>query len=163
MALELFAMPVAGLELNFAYTLADSNYPSDCDDNAVNAPAQVSSLCGAEFTNAPQHVVTVGLGYEGNIGNDLIYFLRSNARWEDDRRTSTQPNLLLDIQDSNTKVNLRLGIGSASRRWMLEVWGNNITDKQTKNVTFNTPLRIGSRGSFAEAPRTYGVTARTEW
>ena len=82
-------------------------------------------------------------------------------RWEDDRRTSTQPNLALDIQDANTKVNLRAGIGNAEGSWTLEAWGNNVTDEQTKNVTFNTPLRINSRGSFLEAPRTYGLTLRT--
>ena len=104
---------------------------------------------------------TAGFSYDGSLGDGLAWFINANARWEDNRRTSTQPNLALDVQPSNTKVNARIGVGSADGRWTLELWGNNITDRQTKNVTFNTPLRLGSRGTFLEAPRTYGVTLRT--
>lgn len=49
----------------------------------------------------------------------------------------------------------------------MELWGNNIFDEQTRNVTANTPLRgldpfgTASRIAFIEAPRTYGVTFRT--
>lgn len=160
--LEILAVPLEGLELNLGVTYADSRYPSDCDDNNPNSPTNVSSLCGADFTNAPQYVVTGGVGYDGTLSDNLIYFVNANARWEDNRRTSTQPNLALDIEDANTKVNLRLGMGSLDGRWTVELWGNNVFDEQTKNVTFNTPLRIGSRGSFLEAPRTYGVTLRTQ-
>jgi outer membrane receptor protein involved in Fe transport len=64
-------------------------------------------------------------------------------------------------QDANWKLNLRVGFGSETGTWTVELWGNNVTDEQTRNVTFNTPLRTGSRGTFLEAPRTYGVTLRT--
>ena len=108
-------------------------------------------------------MVTYGVSYDGYITDGMVWFVNAVARWEDDRRTSTQPNLALDFQDSNTKVNARLGLGSADGRWMVELWGNNVTDERTKNVTFNTPLRIGSRGTFLEAPRTYGLTLRTQF
>ncbi len=159
--LELTVAATEGLTLNFAYTYADSEYPNDCDDNDPNAPANVSSLCGAQFTNAPENVMTGGFSYDGYIGDNLTWFVNAAARWEDDRRTTTQPGLLFDIQDSNTKVNARLGLGSADGRWTVEAWANNLTDKRTKIVTFNTPLRVGSRGTFLEAPRTYGITLRT--
>lgn len=160
--MEALAMPIEGLQLMLNYTYADSKYPSDCDDNNPNAAAQVSSLCGAQFTNAPENVVTGGFSYDGYFGDGLQWFFNTNARWEDERRTSTQPGLLFDFEDSNVKVNARFGIGREDGSWTVEVWGNNITDKQTKNVTFNTPLRVGSRGSFMEAPRTYGITLRTQ-
>ena len=161
--LELLTMPLPGLDLQLGFTWADSRYPSDCDDG-VETP-NVSTLCGADFTNSPEFVVTAGFNYDGEIGTDLVYFLNGNMRWEDDRRTSTQPNLPFDIQESNTKINARIGLGSASRSWTVELWGMNITDKQTKNVTANTPLRGSStsRITFLEAPRTYGVTLRTEF
>jgi outer membrane receptor protein involved in Fe transport len=159
--LELLTMPLPGLDLQLGFMWADSRYPSDCDGGEFIA--NVSTLCGADFTNSPEFAITAGFNFDGNIGNDMVYFLNGNMRWEDDRRTSTQPNLDFDIQESNTKINARVGIGSASRSWTLELWGMNITDKQTKNVTFNTPLRASSRGTFLEAPRTYGVTLRTEF
>ena len=33
---------------------------------------------------------------------------------------------------------------------LVAVWGNNVTDEQTRNVTFNTTLRPGSRAVFVE-------------
>lgn len=160
--IEALALPLEGLEVSLNYTYADSNYPSNCDNGDPNAPAQVRSLCGAQFTNAPENVVTGGISYDGYFGEGLRWFINTNGRWEDDRRTSTQPNLAFDIQESNFKLNARIGIGQQDRSWTAEIWGNNVTDQQTKNVTFNTPLRVGSRGTFLEAPRTYGLTLRTE-
>ena len=40
--------------MNFGYTYADSNYPDDCD-GGVTTPT-VSTLCGAQLTNAPENV-----------------------------------------------------------------------------------------------------------
>ncbi len=82
-----------------------------------------------------------------------------------------------DIQESNTKINLRAGIGSQDGIWRIEVFGNNITDRTTRNVTFNVPLRGGAfipgplgangagiaRGAFLQEPRTYGVTVKTKF
>jgi outer membrane receptor protein involved in Fe transport len=160
---EALAMPTEGLQLMLNYTYADSKYPDDCDGGGDNAPAQVSSLCGAQFTNAPENVLTGGVSYDGYFNDGLHWFINTNGRWEDDRRTSTQPNLDFDMQESNLKLNARVGIASESRQWTVELWGNNVTDERTKNVTFNTPLRAGSRGTFLEAPRTYGLTLRTEF
>ncbi|MFX3658280.1 MAG: TonB-dependent receptor [bacterium] len=172
--LELLASIGQGLDVNFAVTYADAEYPSDCAPST--APSQVVRLCGGKLTNAPEWVVVSGFNYGGQIGANLSYFLSANARWEDDRRTSTQwrtgtapgaAPLLFDIQDDNVKVNLRVGIGDISERWQVELWANNVFDKQTRNVTANTPLRgtdafgTSSRIAFIEAPRTYGLTFRT--
>ena len=156
---EMSALAGNNLSLNFGYTYSDSKYPTDCDGGDTSRP-QVSSLCGAQLTNAPENVVTFGADWDDTIADKFLFFVSTSARWEDDRRTSTQPNLAFDIQESNTKVNLRIGLGSYSGRWTVELWSNNITDEQTKNVTFNTPLRVGSRGVFLEAPRTFGTTLR---
>ncbi len=156
--IELTALAGNNLSLAFGYTYADSKYPTDCDDG-IPTP-NVSSLCGAQLTNAPENVVTFGADWDDTIADKFLFFVSTSARWEDDRRTSTQPNLPFDIQEANTKVNLRIGLGSYSGKWAVELWSNNITDEQTKNVTFNTPLRIGSRSTFLEAPRTTGVTLR---
>ncbi|MEM7221081.1 MAG: TonB-dependent receptor [Pseudomonadota bacterium] len=156
--IETTALLTPGLMATLNYTLADSRYPNGCAP--ASAPANVTSLCGADLTNAPLHVVTGSVNYDGYINDALRWFATSNFRWEDDRRTSTQPNLEFDIQEDNIKVNARVGIGSADERWTFEVWGNNIFDELTKNVTFNTPLRVGSRGTFLEQPATYGATLR---
>ena len=115
----------------------------------------------------------MGFNYENEIGNSLRWFLSGQARVESDRRTSTQavnPADLasmqlvpFDVQDGNSKINLRAGIGSINETWTLEVWGNNITDQVTRGVTFNTVLRSTSRSAFPQEPATYGVTLRTNF
>ena len=158
--IELTALLTDNLNLNFGYTLADSQYPDDCDGNDPNAAASVSSLCGAPLTNSPENTATLGIDYNGYVGN-YAFFVSGNYRWADERRTSTQPNLDFDIQDATGQANLRAGIGDEDGGWMLELWANNITDERIRNVTFSVPLRIGARAAFLEAPRTYGVTLRT--
>jgi outer membrane receptor protein involved in Fe transport len=171
--LEVLWSPLDELDLNFAWTWADAAYPNDCAP--ATARADVTSLCGNDLTNAPEHVVVTGLNWEDQVpGTNLSYFVNGSVRWEDDRRTSTQAvivgtttPLAEDIQEANAKVNLRIGLEQMSGLWTLELWANNLFDEQTKNVTFNTPLRgtsalgTGSRAVFFDAPRTYGLTLRT--
>ena len=103
------------------------------------------------------------------LDNGMPYFLTGTVRSESERRTSTQAvddtgaRLADDIQDANSKLNLRAGISTADDRWTFEIWGNNVTDEQTKNVTFNMPLRGTARGVFIQDPATYGVTLRTRF
>ena len=112
----------------------------------------------------------MGFNYDKDLSDSMRFFLSGQARMESDRRTSTQAVILasqtpnpFDIQDGNTKINLRAGIGSIDETWTLEIWGNNITDQVTRGVTFNTVLRSTSRSAFPQQPATYGVTLRTEF
>ncbi len=156
--LEISAVAGENVTLNLGYTYADSEYPEDCAGDLDIA--SVKSLCGARLTNAPENVLSFGFNWDDTVSDRFLVFASVSGRWEDDRRTSTQPNLALDIQEANTKANVRVGLGSYSGRWTVELWSNNVTDEQTKNVTFNTPLRAGSRSTFLEAPRTAGATLR---
>ena len=52
---------------------------------------------------------------------------------------------------------------SRDRRWMVELWGQNITDAEYMQVAFNAPLQTGSYNAFLGAPRTYGVTLRLSY
>ncbi len=161
---------------NLSVTYSDAKYPDDCDTQDATDPAfnaNAANLCGATLTNAPEWVVTGGATYENQFFN-MDFFANANFRYESERRTSTQPteigsNVLLpgDIQDANTKLNLRVGLATLDERWAVELWGRNVTDEQTKNVTFNIPLRGGNanraRGQFTQDPATYGVTLRTKF
>ncbi len=172
---ELQAAPMNQLDLNLAVTYQDAKYPGNCDGGVENPV--VSPLCGNRLTNASDWVGVASLTWEDRIsGTDLVWFAHTNVRAESKRRTSTQfvdPDSgnprEIPFQGSNTKVNARLGIGPSDERWAVEIWGNNLTEKQTTNNTFNVPLRgIGSldtpaRASFIEAPRTFGATFRARF
>jgi len=119
------------------------------------------------LTNAPKTVGILGATYDGSLGGDYTFFLNGQLRYESDRRTSTQAVVLatqapnpFDIQEANTKINLRAGIGNDAHGWGLEAWATNITNEITRGVTFNTTLRSGSRSAFVQDPRFYGLTAR---
>ena len=127
-----------------------------------------------------------GFNYERDLGSNLNFGLNGSVRLESDRRTSTQAVRVgtaianpFDIQDGNAKINLRAGLGTQDGRIRFEVFGNNIFDVQTRNVTFDIPLRGGdflrnnpalgtgaqgvARGVFNQEPRTYGVTFRSKF
>ncbi|BDI60242.1 TonB-dependent receptor [Qipengyuania nanhaisediminis] len=172
--MESIIRPDENLTFNLGLTLTDARYPDDCA-GTITAP-QVTELCGNELTNAPDIVAIAGMNYERDIGTNLMWFFNGQVRTESDRRTSTQASnpgsngailLPYDIQDGNTKLNLRAGIGAQDESWMLEVWGVNVTDVVTRGVTFNTTLRgspgYTARSSFIQEPRTYGVTLRTKF
>lgn len=160
--------PDSNLTFNLGLTYTDARYPSDCAGTQTSP--NVVALCGNSLTNAPEIVAIAGFNYDRDIGDNLRGFLSGQVRTESDRRTSTQAvdpaNLAamqlvpFDVQDSNTKINLRAGIGSQDEAWTLEVWGTNITNEITRGVTFNTVLRTGSRSAFIQEPRSYGVTVR---
>lgn len=170
---ELVANLLEGLDLSASVTWADARYPGSCGGNGA-VPAQVASLCGNDLTNAPEWASVLGASYEDDLPwGGLSYFVNGSMRIESDRRTSTQAvdptsrvRSVDDIQENNEKVNLRAGLSGEEGHWTVEMWAMNVFDKQTKNVTFNTPLRgisavgTSSRGVFIEQPRMYGATVR---
>ncbi len=169
--IETVIRPSDGLTFNGGVTYTDARYPDDCA--GTQTAQNVLALCGNSLTNAPTIVAIAGATYEQDLGNYLDFFVNGQVRFEDDRRTSTQavdPSNLaarvlvpFDIQDSNTKINLRAGIGAQDDSWAIEFFGNNITNQVTRGVTFNTVLRSGSRSAFPQEPRSYGVTLRTKF
>jgi outer membrane receptor protein involved in Fe transport len=164
---------------NLGVTYTDARYPNDCatqDATDPNFIRNAATLCGQSLTNAPDWTAIAGATYERPIFDGAAdFFATASARYESDRRTSTQavevsnPSLLLpgDIQESHTKVNLRVGLKSEGERWAVELWGNNVTDERTKGVTFNVALRGNAgnraRAQFVQDPATYGITLRTKF
>jgi len=162
--IESVLRPTNNITLNGGLTLLEAEYPDDCAGDITTE--NVTRLCGNTLTNAPKTVGIFGATYDGTFGNSMTFFLNGSLRYEGDRRTSTQaqlPNgdpLPFDIQEANTKINLRAGIGNDAQGWGLEAWTTNVTDESTRGVTFGTTLRSGSRSAFLQDPRFYGVTAR---
>lgn len=157
--------PTDNITLNGGLTLLDAEYPDDCAGNQTSP--NVTTLCGNTLTNAPKTVGIIGATYDGDLGGSFTFFLNGSLRYEGDRRTSTQAfspttgaAVPFDVQEANTKINLRAGIGNEDGDWSLEAWATNITNEITRGVTFNTTLRSGSRSAFVQDPRFYGMTVR---
>lgn len=179
--IETVMRPTDTLTLNGGLTVLDASYPDDC---AGSAPVpNTATLCGNSLTNAPDVVGILGVNYERSFTQNLDYFMSAQMRYEDDRRTSTQANVVpsaaaiaaagsldaavaaspavpFDVQESTVKINTRFGIKDVDGLYALELWATNLTNEVTRGVTFNTTFRSGSRSAFIQEPRTYGVTLR---
>ena len=65
-----------------------------------------------------------------------------------------------DIQDSNTKVDLRFGLTMLEHKVSIEIWGNNVFDERTKFNTFNIPFEaLPANALEASLSRSLGHTA----
>ena len=174
--LEAVVRPSDGLTFNTSLAYTNARYPGNCA--AATDPLAIQNLCGFSLTNAPDIVAIVGANYEVPLSNSINLFLNGQVRTVSDARTSTQgravpttpaalgatPLLPFDVQDGFTTVNLRVGFKQADGQWAIEAWATNLTDENARGVTFNTPLRSGSRSAFlAQEPRMYGVTVRGEF
>ena len=81
-------------------------------------------------------------------------------------------------QDGYAIFNARVGIRGAEERWSLELWAQNLFDKDYAQVAFNSPFQEGATSpnanfsdpqypggrqlfsQFLAEPRTYGATVR---
>ncbi len=148
---------------NIGITYADAEYGRKCDNNGAITAA--TALCGNQLTNAPRLSGLFGMTYNGPLNSSGWGLLaNANVRYEDGRRTRTNPTTgPFDLQEANMKVNARIGFTEPSERFSFEIWGNNLTNEITRNLTFNTPLLGAASSAFVEAPRTYGATVRAKF
>ena len=95
------------------------------------------------------------------LRSKLYHIYRDPTVSEDlNRKAEAHEALPKLVQDAYTLLNARLGFGRQDQRWMLEVWGQNLTDETYKQVGIDAPIQSGSWNAFLGAPRTYGVTVR---
>lgn len=146
-----------GFSLQGGATYTDTKY-----GDAPLPDAELRRLPGSTASFAPRWSLTVSAGYEWSLGGDLVARVHGGARHLTDYNTGSD----LDpakLQQAYTVANARIGIGRNDRRWMLELWGQNVTDAEYMQVAFNAPLQTGSYNAFLGAPRTYGLTLRLSY
>ncbi len=174
MGLELdafWATPVPGLDLSAGYAYVNTEYSSvNTGDPLVDA------IEGKDYSLSPEHFLTGQALYERPVFNNLLFNAALDARYVSEYNTGSD----LDpekVQEAFTLVNARIGLGREDGLWSVEVWGRNLTDETYAQVAFdafaqgrrggagtsNDPRATASYMAFLGAPRTWGVTLRTEW
>lgn len=173
---EAALFPARYVAVNLGFTYADTKYQNNLVGRFGRPFAPTSfQLPQARISNAPQYVVTGGIGYSPDLGNSGLSGLAYlDFRYQSDVNTGSD----LDPekqQDGYAVVNGRLGIYGKDKRWGLEVFGQNLFNKLYQQIAADAPLQGGGtiggvrRGSaaanqlfiaFPGEPRTYGVTAR---
>jgi hypothetical protein len=169
------------LAINGGLTMADTKYRK----NLVGAGGKplndyLFQLPGRRVSGAPKWTATGSIAWTPPIGGSglrgLIYF---DGRYMS--RYNTGSDLDLEkIQDSYAVFNGRVGVHGPDDAWAIEVWGQNLFDKNSIQVGFDSPLqgsgttRGVARGApfptrstqlysaFLGEPRTFGVTLRAK-
>jgi iron complex outermembrane receptor protein len=170
---------VRGLMLQGGLTYADTQYGDNIPGCDFVGPGQTTAACpsigqlyklpGGQVSFAPKYSGSASATYEWDFGSNLEARFNIGAKYMSDYNTGSDLDFEKE-QDAYTVVNARVGIGSRDKRWMFELWGNNIFDEDYVQVGFDGPLQaIGSPqpndplntyNAFLGAPAMYGVTFR---
>ena len=174
MGLELdafWATPVPGLDLSAGYAYVNTEYTEvNTGDPLVDA------IEGKDYSLSPEHFLTGQALYERPVFNNLLFTAAVDGRWVSEYNTGSDLDPEKE-QEAFGLVNARLGLGREDGLWSVEVWGRNLTDETYAQVAFdafaqgsragagtsNDPRDTASYMAYLGAPRTWGVTLRTEW
>ena len=179
--LEAFTRPMPDLAINGGLTMADVKYRNDLV-GASGRPLNdyLFQLPGRRVSGAPKWTATGSIAWTPRLTDSgirgLIY---ADARYQS--RYNTGSDLDLEkTQGSYTVVNGRVGVHGPDGLWAIEVWGQNLFNKNFIQVAFDSPLQGSgtTRGvqngppfptrstqlysAFLGEPRTFGVTLRTK-
>jgi outer membrane receptor protein involved in Fe transport len=177
--IEAFTRPLPDLAINGGIVMANTKYRN----NLVGAGGKPLSnalwqLPGRRVSNAPQWTLTGSAAWTPPIGGTglrgLVYAdVRHMSRF------NTGSDLDLEkTQNAFTVVNARVGIHGPDELWGVELWAQNLFDKDFTQIAFDAPIQgtPGSSiraveagffpratqlfGAFLGEPRTFGVTLR---
>lgn len=141
----------------FGETPNSSAYPGLCDRAGQRR----------EFT--PEYQAAVSLNYQRPITSALELRALLDLTYSDDYFSSptNDPNLL---QDSYTKVNLRLGLGAVDGRWEVALVGKNLTDESVASFGNQLPVSTTLTGgsgtayyAFYDRPRSVALQASMQF
>ena len=176
--LEAQLVPVSDFRVAAGLTYARTKYRGDLVGNRSGAPLDpaLRKLPGDNLSNAPELVATGSITWTPELGSSGL----SGLLYIDGRMTSDY-NTGSDLfpqkeQDGYALFNARLGVRGPEERWALELWAQNIFDKDYAQVAFNSPFQAGTTSApfvdpqypggrqifsqFLAEPRTYGITGR---
>lgn len=176
--LEASLNPAANFNVNAGMTYAKTAYRSDLVGNATGAPLDpaLRKLPGDNLSNAPELVVTGSMAWTPDIGSSGL-----SALFYIDGRMMSDFNTGSDLfpqkeQDGFALFNARIGIRGPDLKWSIELWGQNIFNKNNAQVAFNSPFQAGTTAApfvdpqfpggrqifsqFLAEPRFYGITGR---
>jgi iron complex outermembrane recepter protein len=178
-----WSTPIRGLSFQGGIAYADTKYAefTAADLNNPGSFAQLSLLPGAQMSFAPKWTSSGAVTYTRSIAG-LRWLANLSAKHTSSYNTGSDL-IPFKMQESFTLLNGRIGIGSEDSRWMVEIWGQNLTDESYKQVVINAPLQgtgfqstvqadgtYYNRGldsntydAFMGQPRTYGVTLRVKY
>ncbi|MFC3783680.1 outer membrane receptor protein involved in Fe transport [Sphingopyxis italica] len=178
--LEASLVPARSFRMTAGLTYAKTKYRGQLVGNDSGAPLDqaLRLLPGNNLSNAPELVATGSVAWTPDIGSSgLTGLVYVDGRMTSDYNTGSDlfPQ---KAQDGYALFNARLGVRGPDEKWGIELWAQNIFNKQYAQVAFNSPFQEGATSTgtafadpqypggrqifsqFLAEPRTYGVTLR---
>jgi iron complex outermembrane receptor protein len=119
--------------------------------------AQVD-LKGNHLSNAPNYTVRLAASYDMPVGEIGTLNLHGDINWQD-RVYFTEFNNADATQGGYSMVNAGARFTDVTKRWSVDVWGRNLTDRFViSNNIITAPLFSSVRVGSMAPPKTYGVT-----
>jgi outer membrane receptor protein involved in Fe transport len=176
--LESVLVPAPDFRVTAGFTYSNTKYRDNLVGNRSGAPLDpaLRVLPGSQLSNAPKYTVTGSAAWTpavGNSGYSLLFYV--------DTRLVSDYNTGSDLfpqkaQDSFALVNGRIGLRGPNDHFAIELWAQNVFNKQYAQVAFNSPFQAGTTSApftdpqypggrnlfsqFLAEPRTFGVTLR---
>ena len=176
--LEAQLVPARNFRVNAGLTYAQTKFADDLVGNSSGLPLDqaLRKLPGDNLSNAPEIVATGSVTWTPDIGDTgltgLVYV---------DGRLTSDYNTGSDLfpqkeQDGYALFNARVGVRGPDEQWSIELWAQNLFNKDYAQVAFNSPFQAGTTAApfvdpqypggrqifsqFLAEPRTYGITGR---
>jgi outer membrane receptor protein involved in Fe transport len=152
---------------NAAYL--DASYKEFQDAPCTAIQLDVDPLCGtpAGTTNndlsgektlyASDYSASVFWDYGYMMSGGTEWFVSGEVNYRDEFNTAGD-NDPIDLVDSFTKVNLRIGL--RGDQWELMAYGRNIFDEAAVIQSFDTPVLAGSHSRTMDEGEVYGIRAK---
>ena len=176
---ETFFRPIANVRGALGATYVDTKYRNNligATGNSIIDP--LFQLPGRRVSNSAQLTATGSLGWTPPIGDSGMHaLLYADVRHSSSFNTGSDLDLE-KIQKSFNVVNARIGLRGPGERWGIELWAQNLFNRNYYQVGFDAPLQ--GRGAtrsvqsgftarsnalyaaFLGEPRTYGLTLRAK-
>ncbi|MBI1407750.1 MAG: TonB-dependent receptor [Caulobacter sp.] len=170
--------PLDGFTLQGGITYAVTQF-GDFNATDLKDPSKFNGLYrlpGSTAPFAPKWSGSVSGSYERDIGSSLTFRSNLSVKYTSHYNTGSDLHPVKD-QESFALVNGRVGIGSQDGLWTVELFANNLFDKDYQQVAFNGPFQtdtsnpynktaddnVSTYDTFLGAPRTWGVTLRSKF
>lgn len=159
--LELSARPTRAASVALAYTYLDAKFNDFKGGPGIPGVGSVQDLSGKELANAPRHSLSLSGQYRWPIpGTAFTAFAWGEVAHRSSYFTSQNLDPLF-LQEGYSQVNARVGLDAGA--WQIELWARNLTDKLFIYTGSRLSLSAGSRITWINDPRTFGLTARLKF
>jgi iron complex outermembrane receptor protein len=161
--------PIHNLSFQGGVTVADTRYDLDAAQLAAfQANTGFLGSAGSRLSLAPLYSASLSSTYRVDLPID--YFFRFNLGMKYSSAYNTGSDLDPGKRQSSYALwNGRVVFAPRGERWTVELWGENLFDKEYKQVAFdsgfqNVPTNsTGVLDAFLGAPRTFGLTFRAKY